>query len=127
MAIDDGAPSSNLLPAPHSPQRHAGSTSQVLLLASPGRAGTILSGIGSTLAGFILAFSPPCAHPSEFIGASPFDLSLFDSSISTMMNEDASISVANSGVKQKENDATILQLVANNQEEKGDGGQGRGG
>jgi hypothetical protein len=120
-AIDDGAPSSDLLLAPPSPQRHAG-TLQVLPLASPSRAGAILSGIGSAVAGVIQAFSPPRAPPSELIGTSPFDLSLVDSTISTTMNEDASSSVANSGVGQKETDANILQLMANDLEEEGDGG-----
>ena len=120
-SIDDGAPSSDLLPAPPSPQRHAG-TSQVLPLASHSRAGAILSGIGSAVAGVIRAFSPPRAPPSELIGTSPFDLSLVDSTISTTMNEDAYSSVANSGVGQKETDANILQLMANDLEEEGDGG-----
>ena len=124
MAIDDGTPSSNLLPVPHSPQRHAGgSTSQLLPLASPSRAGAILSGIGSAVAGVIRAFSPPRAPPppSELIGASPFDLSLVDSSISTTtMIDDASI--ISSVIVQKETDTTILQLMANDQEEEGDGG-----
>jgi hypothetical protein len=116
--INDGAPSSDLLPAPPSPQRQAG-TSQVLPLASPSQAGAILSGIGSAVA---RAFSPPCAPPSELIGASPFDFSLVDSTILTTMNEDASRSVANSGVGQKETDAIILQLMANDEEEERDGG-----
>ncbi len=34
------------------------------------------------------------------------------------MNEDTPSSVANSGVGQKETDATILQLMANDQEEE---------
>ncbi len=76
-ATDDGAPSSDLLPAPPSPQRHAG-MSQVLPLASPSQAGAILSSIGSAVAGVIWAFYPPPAPPSELIGASPFDLSLVD-------------------------------------------------
>ncbi len=118
---DNGAPSSDLLPAPPSPQRHAG-TLQVLPLASPSRAGAILSSIGSAVAGVIRAFSPPRAPPSELIGASPFDLRLVDSTISTTMNEDAARSVANSGVGQKETDAIILQLMANDEEEEGDGG-----
>jgi hypothetical protein len=56
------------------------------------------------------------------IGTSPFDLSLVDSTISTTMNEDAYSSVANSGVGQKETDANILQLMANDLEKEGDGG-----
>ena len=75
--IDDGTPSSDLLPVPPSLQRHAG-TLQVLPLASPSWAGAILSGIGSAVAGVIRAFSPPHAPPSELVGVSPFDLSLVD-------------------------------------------------
>ncbi len=83
--LEDDNPPSNL-PPPASLQRDT-ATLRVLPIASPSRAAAIFSGIGSAVAGVIGALSPHCTAPSGLVGASPFDISLVDSTITTTSND----------------------------------------
>jgi hypothetical protein len=111
---DDNPPSN--LPPPASPQRDT-ATLRVLPFARPSRAAAIFSGIGSTVAGVIGVLSPHCTALSRLVGALPFDISLFDLTISATSNDnDGMLPVA------EETADTILRMFAEDRAEEGDGG-----
>ncbi len=115
-SFEDDDPPSNPLP-PLSPQRDTAML--------PSRAAAFISGIGSTVAGVIGTLSPHCAAPSFSIGVSPFAQSLVDSSISTSMNQNETISIDDNGDGREltaETAVAILQMAADNKAEEGDGG-----
>ena len=84
---------------------------------SPSRAAAIVSGIGSAVAEVFRAFSPPRIFPSDLIGVSPFVQSHVDSTMSVTMDDTTS----RAGEEPKETDDAILQMMANDQAEGGDG------
>jgi hypothetical protein len=113
--LKDDDPPSNLLP-PASLQRDT-ATSRVLPFASPSRAAAMFSGIGSAVAGVIGALSPHCTALSGIVGASPFDISLDDSTISATSNDnDGTLPAA------KEMADTTLRMFAEDRAKEGDGG-----
>jgi hypothetical protein len=116
--FDNGEPPSDP-PPPPSPQRDT-NTLQMPSSTSSSRAAAIVSGIGSAVADVFQAFSPPHIFPSGLIAASPFVQSHVDSTMSATMDNTTS-SVGEE--EPKETDDAILQMMANNQAEGGDGGE----
>jgi hypothetical protein len=79
---------------------------------------SIISGIGSAVAGVIGALSPHHAAATLFlIGALPFDQSLVDSSIAKAINENETSSINNNGYGGEptaETAVAILQVAVDN-------------
>ncbi len=84
----------------------------MLPFASPSRAAAIFSGIGSAVAGVIGALSPHRPALSGLVGASPFDISLIDLTISaTSNNNDGMLPAA------EETADTILRMFVEDRAE----------
>ena len=123
-------------PAASSPSRAAAAalslpTAQADLPMSPGRAAAaaIMRGI-SGMIGVAAALSPAIRHrppPAELlVGASPFDCSLVESSISIDVADEDSTSITSSNndehVQHSETPEKILQMMLEDNAEEGDGG-----
>ena len=133
-AVDDEPPPPGESPSPaaSSPSRAAAAalslpSMQADLPMSPGRAAAaaIMRGISGMIGA---ALSPAIRHhpPGELvIGASPFDRSLVESTISTDANEESTSITSSNNDEQVHSEETAeknLQMMAEDNAEEGDGG-----